>query len=419
MRVLYLVAYAPDRIRTRPYHLIQALRARGHEVIVATLWESEDERRFLEELKAEGVKVIAFPLTKLRIAGNLLLGLFSGEPLQGRYSWHPALLHEVQGVLQSPDLKPDIIQVEHLRGARYALRLSEYTATLDNLPPIVWDSVDCISYLYEQAARASRSLRGRLMTAFELSRTRRYERILLENIGTILVTSKNDKRAYQRLTSGDASNVTVATNGVDLEYFTPSNEPREPNTIVFSGKMSFHANVTAVYYLLKEIMPSVWQQEPDVQVWLVGKAPPKEIRGLARGNDRVKVTGMVSDIRPYLRRASISVAPLTYGVGIQNKVLEAMACATPVVASPQAISALDVKEGRDVVVAKDPNEFAEEILRLLSDETACNAIGKNGRAYVSEKHDWGTIAFGLEAVYREATQRHGNDQAYPPTDTSP
>jgi glycosyltransferase involved in cell wall biosynthesis len=133
--------------------------------------------------------------------------------------------------------------------------------------------------------------------------------------------------------------------------------------------MSYHANVTAASHLIQDIMPRIWKHRPEVKLLIAGKNPPRslvELAASARKHEPVSrrpavastpavtVTGSVPDMRPYLNRATISVAPLLYGAGIQNKVLEAMACATPVVASPRAVSALSAQGWRDIVVADDP-----------------------------------------------------------------
>jgi glycosyltransferase involved in cell wall biosynthesis len=162
--------------------------------------------------------------------------------------------------------------------------------------------------------------------------------------------------------------------------------------------MSYHANITMTRFLVEEIMPHVWASRPDVKVTIVGKDPAREVMTLAQ-NPAVTVTGTVADIRPYLQRATLAAAPVTYGVGIQNKVLEAMACATPVVATPQVVTALTAVAGRDLLVAQEPVEFARAVLALLQDDTRREAIGRAGRAYVESHHDWAAITVRLEHIY--------------------
>jgi glycosyltransferase involved in cell wall biosynthesis len=277
--------------------------------------------------------------------------------------------------------------------------------------PVVWDSVDCISNLFERAARTSRSLFGRWVTRFELPRTRRYEGQAVRRFDRVLTTAAVDAEALTRLAqaattpppeANPTGQVLTLPNGVDLDYFSPGDEPREPATIVLTGKMSYHANVTAALFLMTDIMPHVWAQQPDVRVNIIGSAPPPEIRALAaRHAPRVTVSGYVADLRPYLRRATLAVAPVAYGAGIQNKVLEAMACGAPVVASPQAVAALHTTQGEEVLVAEGGPASAAAILQLLADPALRQRLGAGGRRYVAEQHDWNQVARQLRTIYHE------------------
>ena len=500
------------------------------------------EERALEELRALGVRCCAVLLPRLRSLWNCLRALPSPLPLQAAYCWSPALARllrdEVRptpssrpasfshpvSCLPNPDpfapspapstlgpaypaldpsssapgpepsalspepssLSPEpyaLLHIEHLRAAHYGLWLQKQTRLSI---PIVWDSVDCISYLFEQSARASRSAFGRLVTRLELPRTRRYEALLLRRFARTLVTSPADAAALSALPSeppgphalrpepraphpepyalspepyalspepyalppepyalppepyapppepyapppepyaplpepyapppepraphpepyAPRPEPFILPNGVDLAYFHPNETPRRPE-VVFSGKMSYHANTTAALYLAQEVMPRVWQRRPDVHLTIVGSRPPRAVRALS--GERVTVTDYVEDIRPFLWRAALAVAPMPYGAGIQNKVLEAMACATPVVATPQAVSALTAQPGRHLLVGKSADELAGHILYLLEHPEAAGAIGRAGRAYVEQSHDWQVVAQRLEHLYEEETARH-------------
>ncbi len=188
-------------------------------------------------------------------------------------------------------------------------------------------------------------------------------------------------------------------NGVDTQFFAPDPTIRRmADTLVISGKMSYHANVTMCLNFVSQVMPLIWAKRPNVKLCLVGKDPTKELVALGK-NPAIQVTGTVPDIRPYLQSATLALAPLTYGTGIQNKVLEAMACGTPVVSTPQAVSALSTVAGRDVAVAGSPAELASTVLRLLDDPEQRDRLGRNGRKFVEENHCWDEIIAYLEEVY--------------------
>jgi glycosyltransferase involved in cell wall biosynthesis len=415
MNILFIVPYAPTLIRVRPYNLIRFLARHGHRVTLATVWDTLPEFQSLDNLRAHGIEVIATPLNRAQTMWNALRTLPTPIPLQAAYCQTPTLrkaiaakLEEQAAMGRKQDKAFDVVHVEHLRGAQYGLALKSQISDLRSRIPVVWDSVDCITYLFEQAAQQSQNLSSKLVTRWELGRTRRYEGWLVQQFDQVLVTSETDETALKQISNLGSLNsdckISVLSNGVDLEYFTPGNDARQVDTLVFSGKMSYHANVTAVLYLVKQVMPLVWAHRPDARLVIAGSQPTSAVRQLALDHPgRVEVTGYIPDLRLPLRRASLAVAPLIYGAGIQNKVLEAMACGTPVVASPLAVSALSkIQPGADCLIGITPQIFAEQVLRLMGDEALRERLGTAGRRYVEAHHNWDDIVAHLETIYQRS-----------------
>ncbi|MCC6456180.1 MAG: glycosyltransferase [Caldilineaceae bacterium] len=418
LKILFIVPYAPTLIRVRPYQLIRSLAQQGHDLTLATLWTSEEERAALSQIAEHCGQVIMHRLSHWRVIGNMARSVCTPKPLQAAYAWQPELGQSIRSLLRERAF--DVVHLEHLRGARYGLDAKATLAEQQRQTPVVWDSVDCITHLFQQAVEQSRSRKGRLMTQLDLGRTRRYEGWLVRQFDRVLVTSSTEKQALADLGQADAANtnldkanveaghdrrLAVVANGVDLQYFTPQPGLQGEADLVFTGKMSYHANVTAALSLVQEIMPLVWAQRPDATVWIVGKEPPAEIRSLAsrKGNqERVVVTGTVPDIRPFLHHATIAVAPILYGAGIQNKLLEAMASGTPVIASPQAMAGLPAQSSDSALVADGPAGFAAAIVRLLGDKAARIALGARGRCYVEEHHAWPNVVTQLAEIYQDA-----------------
>jgi sugar transferase (PEP-CTERM/EpsH1 system associated) len=399
MRVLYITPYVPSLIRVRPYNLIKYLSRRGHLVTVLSLQSTEQENRDAERLRICCHRVETVRLTGQQSLLNCLKALPTVTPFQAAYCHSPAMQSLIGRVLKEEQF--DIVHVEHLRGVHFGTAVAGM--------PKVYDSVDCISLLFEKAVHSATSPASRLIARLDLGRTRRYEGRLISQYDKVLVTSLQDKEALLKLDGrfheqNQEKKIAVLSNGVDLGYFAFANGDRAPETLVFSGKMSYHANAAAVSYMVREVMPLVWARRPGVRLEIVGKNPPRAICALAK-DDRVHVTGFVPDLRPYLARATVSVSPMQYSVGIQNKVLEAMAMGTPVVASSQACSALKVRNGTHLLVADDPATFAERVLRLLDDVALRREMAINGRNYVEERHDWRTIAHNLENIYAEVMER--------------
>ena len=397
MRIAYVVPYIPNRIRTRPYNLIYQLTSLGHEVAVFTLGSSQGDLIDAQSLKSHCHDVHYYAQPVWRSLLNSAAALPSRKPLQSVYSWQPAMAREITGRASQKEF--DIVHVEHLRGSRFGLFLK---SRLPNMP-VVWDSVDCISHLFQQASRQSRSFFGKFMTRFELSRTRRAEGDLVRRFDQVLVTAPADRTALLELVPPGKSPpaISVLPNGVDLEYFHPSAEfQRDPETIVFSGKMSYHANVSMAKYLGEEIMPRIWKVRPAARLYIVGKDPAPAIKQMTQ-NPRITVTGTVDDIRPFLWRATVSVAPMLYGAGIQNKILEAMATGTPVVTTCQALSALQAQPGKDLFVSDDPDGFAQAVLQVLADRELQRKTGESGVTYTRTFHSWASIGSQLVSTYQQ------------------
>ncbi|HBX69554.1 MAG TPA: glycosyl transferase family 1 [Chloroflexi bacterium] len=415
MKILFLVPYVPTLIRVRPYNLIRTLASRGHHITLLTLWTDEAERAAIRDLEPYCQKIYAYPLPNWRSLYNCGRALPTSTPLQAVYCWQPELAATLRDLIleSAPDDRFDVIHIEHLRGAKFGVELlsegQKHPQTQENLwPPIVWDSVDSISHLFRQASSSSKMGFSRLITGFDLPRTEKYEGWLTGQFNEVLVTSHVDKEAFQSLIPSDGNQepvITVLPNGVDLGYFKPDETvSREAATLVVSGKMSYHANINMVLYLVNEIMPLIWERRPDVKLWIVGKDPSNEILALAK-NPAISVTGFVESVLPYLHKASIAVSPILYGAGIQNKVLEAMACGTPVVATPQAISAITAKPDENILVGETPEAFAQATLELLDNEIFRSKIGNAGRLFVEQNHDWNKIGEDLENIYTKVKQQ--------------
>ena len=404
MNILYTTPYVPSQIRTRPYNLIRALVRMGHQITLLTAAStSAQDLEQVDELRTWGMHVEAFPVPRARSLGNCLRALTTREPLQAVYAYHPGMEHRLCELVSEGSF--DVVHVEHLRASRLVRALSKTSRI-----PAVYDSVDCISLLFEQAAQRGAQLRSRLMAALDLARTQHYEAQLLTQYNHVVVTSQRDKDALERLAHRylpphtQPAPITVVTNGVDLEYFRPQEDAgsRDDRTVVFTGKMSYHANIAAALYFAREVLPHVWNRDPQVRFQIVGKDPPEAVQQLA-ADGRIEVTGTVDDLRPYLAQATAAVCPALYAVGIQNKVLEAMAMGAPVVSTPAGCAALAAEEREAVLTADGPEQLATAVLRVISDRALAKRLSAAGRRYVETHHSWDTAARELEEVYQQAS----------------
>ena len=216
MNILYIVPYSPTPIRTRPYNFIKHLQERGHFLTVAIVMDEYGIPHWLDELQKSRTRIFTVDQSKFQVFSNTISSILSNKPLQANYSWNPTLSRNINEIVTENPKFWDVIHVEHLRGAQYGIQLINQLKGDKIKIPVIWDSVDCISNLFEQAASSSRSFFGRWITRFELSRTKDYESHALKKFHHILVTSKADKEYL----------INLAVNGVKEPGAQHQPEPR-------------------------------------------------------------------------------------------------------------------------------------------------------------------------------------------------
>jgi glycosyltransferase involved in cell wall biosynthesis len=382
----------------RPFNLIKQLAARNHRVTlfaVSCAGGSDDTR----DVRAYCEVVEAVTVPRWQSWWSCLRALPGTVPLQAVYGASPAVRARVARLLGSGF---DVVHIEHLRAALLGWNVRT---------PHVFDAVDCISQLFARTATLGAGALSRWGARFDLPRTRAFERRMLAHFQRIVATSDDERAALLALAPatqahGLAQRISVLPNGVDLEYFKSMSVARDAATLVFVGRMSYHANVSAVAFLVDAVLPRMWRVRPDVRLNVVGEDPdPRLYRWAAASGGRITVTGTVADVRPYVAQATIAVCPVPYAVGIQNKVLEAMAMATATVCTPAAVRALTARDGHELLVGADADAFAGQALSLLDDAARRERLGTAARQYVERAHDWRASGEQLEAIYRDAIAR--------------
>jgi glycosyltransferase involved in cell wall biosynthesis len=168
--------------------------------------------------------------------------------------------------------------------------------------------------------------------------------------------------------------------------------------------MDYYANVEAVEWFVAEVLPLIREQEPEAEFFIVGSNPTAQVKKLAR-QPGVTVTGFVQDVRPYLHSATACVVPLRIARGVQNKLLEAMACGKAVIATPQAAAGLNVRNGEDLLITDNPSEFAAAALMIIRNATLRESLGWHARSFVEAEHDWQPLLQRLIELVESVAQR--------------
>jgi glycosyltransferase involved in cell wall biosynthesis len=273
-------------------------------------------------------------------------------------------------------------------------RMMPYAAEWKHVPLVV-DFVDTLSLNMRRRLDREKLILKPLLF-YEWFKMKHYEASLDSHFDGAIISSPVDQHALPYCDS-----VEVVPNGVDIDYFRYfSTSQREPGTIIFTGNMGYFPNVDAVTYFCRQIFPQIKRNLPTVKFRIVGYSPKSVVSRLSAFNKSIEVTGFVDNIANELGKASVAVAPMQSGSGVQNKILEAMATGTPVVATRLATRAIGSVPGRDILIADRPDEFAAAVERLLRDRSLCHSLGLHGRKLVEQKYSWASVVKELEDFYR-------------------
>jgi glycosyltransferase involved in cell wall biosynthesis len=268
----------------------------------------------------------------------------------------------------------------------------------------VFDNLNC-EYLLQKRAfltdlRAPLRWPGAAYSFVQWQRLRRYEAQVCRAADQVLAVSDVDAAMLQELVPG--LDVTVVPNGVDTLTYRPEFtglEPRMPEkALVFTGTMDFRPNVDAVLWFARQVLPRVRTEMPGVRFFVVGQRPHRRLDSL-QSDPAITLTGWVRDPRPYIAQAAVYVAPLRIGGGTRLKLLEAMAMGKPVVATSLGAEGYPVTDGRELLLADTPEDFATTVLGLLRAPERRAQLGQAGRRFVEQQYDWRAIVPRLEAVY--------------------
>ncbi|WP_421855207.1 TIGR03087 family PEP-CTERM/XrtA system glycosyltransferase [Novosphingobium sp.] len=268
---------------------------------------------------------------------------------------------------------------------------------------VVMDFVDVDSAKFEAYAQTG-ALPRRLLYAREARLLRRFEEVAARRATTSLFVSREERALFESRLSGSARpDVRALGNGIDTELFDPAAVTPAPElagegpSIVFTGQMDYPPNITAVELFAHEVMPRIRAAQPEARLAVVGRAPTAAVRAL-EGINGTFVTGAVPDVRPWLAGADLVTAPLLIARGVQNKVLEAMAMARPVLLTPAAATGIDGLDGEHFALAEAPLAMAERALALLADRDAAAAMGAAARRFVVAECGWDRVLAPLRAL---------------------
>lgn len=389
LRVLVLGVWFPFPPRwgwaMRVYHLARQL-GRRHDVTLLTYGTSADQHN-VAALREEGLRVETVLRERPSRAArrrDQVSSLFGRLPFESYIARSPEMQDAIDR-LSTP--RPfDVVQLEStlVWPFRFApeskLVLDEHNIEYEN---------------YARTKEVERSPVRKAFYAFEAARVRRYEQAAWRTAAGCVLTSAREEEIV-RATAPETPTV-VVPNGVDVDYFRPGPEERDPASIVFNGVLDYRPNLDAALFLIDEVMPLVRVEHPSARVTIVGRGDPADLSRVRGPN--VEATGEVPDIRPYLQKAAIVAVPIRAGSGTRFKVVEGLAVAAPMVSTAVGCEGIGVRDGEHLLVADSAEAFAAAIVRLLDDRELGRRLGTAGREFVEGEYSWERAGERLETLY--------------------
>lgn len=366
--------------KLRAYHQLQWL-SKHHEIFLCCLSDEPLHPDALPQLRGLASHIEILPLNRARVGWNLIKAVLTDKPFQVAYFHHAHHHQRVQQWLH--EFSPDHIYCQLVRTSEYVKHYHACAKTLDYM--------DAMSSNMRRRAESAR-WPERWLWRLESRRLLNYEHLIFDYFEHHTIISEQDK---QLIYHPSRQKITVVQNGVDTNYFRPQALPREESMLLFTGNMSYPPNVTAAKRLVQRIVPLM---KLKVKVMLAGAEPSQEVQSL--GTENVTVTGRMADLREAYASATVFVAPMELGAGLQNKLLEAMAMGLPCVTTYLAANALTQQGNHALEVCDTDAEIAQRIDDLLNNATRRLALAQAARTFVENNYGWDVHNQNLERAMK-------------------
>lgn len=399
MKILFLTPQLPypprQGTQIRNYHLIRAAGA-VHEVDLLSFARPGETLESAGPLREMCGRIHLVPAPVRAGAERLRVLLTSVDPDMAHRLRSEGFSATLRQVLTQSTY--DVVQVEGIELARYVPQIRAIAPKAK----IVFDDHNAEYLLQARAAavdaRHPPTWPKAVYSAIQWQKLRRHESQVCREVDAVLAVSEDDAEALNRL--GATAPVTVVPNGVDTAYYCLDRSSAvESATMLFTGTMDFRPNVDAVRWFASRVLPSIATQHPGARFEIVGRSPSPAVQTLAMNNPSVVVTGSVEDVRPYMSRATAFVIPMRMGGGVRLKILEALAAGVPVVSTGMGAEGTGLTDGRELLIADIPREFAGATLRLIEDAALRQRVAAAGREAVVQRFEWNRIGPRLLQVY--------------------
>jgi glycosyltransferase involved in cell wall biosynthesis len=393
MRILMLSPYLPWPLNGGPpiriYYILRELVKRGHEVVLLAGHEGPPlpASHPLNSLCRE---MVTYPPPASARPGLPVLSALRSLASPLPYVAAKFGAFHVREIVQSLADKSQF----DLVWANFAFMAYAVPLELCRTTPVVLDEHESEGLLWWQYLGQG-SLAKRAFAIINLIKLPSFRKRIMSQVAVVLSNSEREA-SFTRRHAPPSVQVWSVPNGVDAELFAPAQtDANERNAILLCSGLAVYRNRAAALWFARHMFPKIRREVPDAEFWIVGSHPNREIWRLAE-IPGIHVTGAVEDVRPYYATAKVAVAPYRHGEGTKIKVVEAMACGTPVVSTSIGCQGLEVTDDEQLVIADTETDFCHRVVELLRDPVRARRLAAEGRKLVEEKYTWKRLIDSLE-----------------------
>jgi sugar transferase (PEP-CTERM/EpsH1 system associated) len=397
MRLLLLtpqLPYPPHQgTSLRNFNLIAQL-AKRHQVCLLTFLEPDQALDDAGPLLEICEWVDTLPVPRRSNTTRLRQMLTTRRPDMAWRLWSPAFRDWL--AMRIAEASFDVVQIE-------GIELASYVPTIEAIQPrpmMVYEDHNAEWVLQKRAfltdLRSPRRWPAAIYSFVQWMRLKGYEADVCRRADRVVAVSEADRNAI--LAVAPEVTVSVVPNGVDLDEYTGYNGPVQPFDLVFTGKMDFRPNVDAMLWMGRHVWPLIRHRYPEAKMAIVGQRPHPRLEPLRKVSG-ITITGWVPDVRPYIAGATVYAAPLRVGGGTRLKLLQAMAMEASIVATSLGAEGFPVTHGCELLLADNPDEFAQAVLCLMEDREQRAQMGRAARHFVEATYGWDALVPKLEALY--------------------
>lgn len=394
MKILIItprIPYPPFRGDKLKIFNISKNLLKKNEVKVLTFINKKSDLNDVNELKKIGIDIEVIKLPIIQSYLTTAKSLFTLNPLQVAYYYSRKMHSRIEDITSKE--KFDVIYFHLISSAQYLKSVKNKSALK------VIDFTDAVSLYLSRFVKVVKNPITKLVFYYEYKTISRYEKIA-QNFDTLFICSHNDKKIL--LEKKAHHNIQIMLNGFDPETFKKEKIEPEEGRIIFSGNMPYFPNRDAVLYFINEVFPIVLKKKPNAKFYVVGQQPPKEI--LALQSENIIVTGFVQDIRKEYLLSQINVAPIRFGAGTLNKIIESLALGIPTVATSLSIQGFPEEIKKYIFTADAPEAFANEIIKIFDDPSIRNEVMREASEKVFNLLSWENIVEDFEKYLKERIQ---------------